>query len=454
MGINTANKSLKILFVQPSQLNEDGSVWKTKIPWLPRLALPQLAAITPEDIQTKIIDEYTENIDFNTDADLIAISATTIQAPRAYQISEEFRKRGKKTIIGGMHASLVPDEAIKYADSILIGEAEGIWSELIKDFRNNSLKAIYQYNGEKIDITNITSPNLKKINLKKYKVPFRLVQTTRGCPHNCEFCAVTKFFGKSYRHRCIDDVVKELEKLDSKEIFFVDDNIAANPKRAKELFKAIAPLKLSWISQCCASIAYDEELLELAQKSGCVSLLLGLESISSSNLQSVNKSFNKINDYHYVIEKLHQYGITVLGSIIFGLDHDDETVFEKTVKFVEDSKIDFPIYWILTPYPNTPLYDKLEAEGRIIERDWSKYDCTKVVFQPKLMSPDTLKEGYKYAYKKSYSASAIAKRLYNIPLSSPAMTKRLILKGEILDVLFYNLLIRHNSIKGYNPMVG
>ena len=454
MSNTTLNKSLKILFVQSSQLNDDGSIWKTKIPWLPRLALPQLAAITPDDIETKIIDEYTENIDFSSNADLIAISATTLQAPRAYQISKEFRKLGKKTIIGGMHASLLPEEAKQHADSVLVGEAEGVWQEVINDFRNNNLKAFYQYKGEKIDITNLSSPDLHKINLKKYKVPFRLVQTTRGCPHNCEFCAVTKFFGKSYRHRCIEDVVRELENLDSKEIFFVDDNIAANPKRAKELFKAIAPLNISWISQCCTSIAYDEELLELAQESGCVSLLLGLESISSGNLKSVNKSFNKIEDYYYVIDKLHKYGITILGSMIFGMDHDDERVFEKTVKFVEEANIDFPIYWILTPYPNTPLYTKLEEEGRIIERDWSKYDCTKVVFKPKLMSPKTLKEGYKYAYKTSYSIPAIAKRLYKSSISSPAMIDRLIKKGEVFDCLFYSLLIRHNSIKGYNPMVG
>ena len=351
-------------------------------------------------------------------------------------------------------SSLLPDEAKNYADSVLIGEAEGIWPEVINDFRNNNLKPIYQYMEEKIDITNISSPNLEKINLKKYKVPFRLVQTTRGCPHDCEFCTVTKFFGKSYRHRCIDDVVNEIKGLDSNEVFFVDDNIAANPRRAKELFKALAPLKITWMSQCCASIAYDEELLELAQKSGCVSLFIGLESISNRNLQSVNKSFNKIDDYQFAIDKIHKYGICVLGSMIFGLDHDDESVFERTVRFVEYAKIDFPVYWILTPYPNTPLYNKLEEEGRIIDRDWSKYDCTRVVFQPKLMSPETLREGFKFAYKQSYSMPAIAKRLMHISVSSRAMSNRLLLRGEIIDVFFYSMLLRHNSIKGLNPMIG
>lgn len=411
----------KLLFIQPSQIMSDGSIRKNKKGLFPRLALPQLAAITPPNFETKIIDEYIEDIDFDIDADLVGISATTPQAPRAYKISEEFRKRGKKTILGGMHPSLLPDEAQLHADSIIIGEAENLWQEVLNDFSADNLKPRYT-NTSTIDITNISSPRLDKMSLDRYAVLFRPVQTTRGCPHNCDYCSVTNFFGKSYRHRSIDSVVKEIEALDSKYIFFVDDNIAANPKRAKELFKAITPLKIKWTSQCCMSIVYDEELLALAKESGCINLMMGLESLSDKSLATVNKSINKVDDYFFMVKKLHQYGITLMAFMIFGFDYDDETVFEKTCKFAEDTQIDFPYYWILTPYPNTPLYHKMEAENRIIERDWSKYDCNHVVFKPKLMSPETLMEGYNYARIRSYSMPSIVKRFFLPPSYTRAKT--------------------------------
>lgn len=404
-----ANK--KLLLVQPSQIDHNGRIKKDSTSFLPRLALPQIAALTPENYDVTIIDEYLEDIDFNSDADLIAISATTPQAPRAYQISEEFRQRGKKVVLGGMHASLIPDEAKQHADSIVIGEAENIWDKVLADFENNSLKPVYKNYPESLDITNIPFPQLSKLRLDKYEFPFRPVQTTRGCPHNCDYCSVTNFFGKSYRHRSIDDVVREIEGLDSRYVMFIDDNIAANPKRAKELFKAITPLKIKWASQSTMAIAYDDELLELAQKSGCVNLMMGIESISAHSLASVNKSFNKVDDYHFMVEKLHKHRITVLAFMIFGFDADDETVFERTAKWTEDLKIDFPAYWILTPLPGTPFYHRMESEGRIIERDWSKYDCTNVVFKPKLMSPETLQEGYNYACKRGYSLKNMARRL-------------------------------------------
>ena len=215
----------KILLIQPSQIDSNGTIKKDKISFLPRLALPQIAALTPDNYNVTIVDEYLEDIDFNSDADLIGISATTPQAPRAYKIAEEFRRRGKKVVIGGMHASLIPDEVKQHADSIIIGEAENIWDKVLADFENNSLKPVYRNFPDNLDITNIPSPRLDKLRLDKYEFPFRPVQTTRGCPHNCDYCSVTNFFGKSYRHRSIDDVVREIERLDSKYIIFVDDNM-------------------------------------------------------------------------------------------------------------------------------------------------------------------------------------------------------------------------------------
>lgn len=448
MEATKIREKMKILFVQPSQYTDNGEIWKSKMPWLPRMSLPQLAAITPEGIESFIVDEYIEDIDFDMNVNVIAISATTVQAARAYHISQEFRKRGKKTIIGGIHASLLPEEAQNYADSIIIGEAEGLWLDVLSDLKEGVLKPRYENTG-RIDITNIPAPKLTKLPLHKYKVPFRPIQTTRGCPHNCGYCSVTKFFGKSYRHRAIEDIVREIEELGVDEIFFVDDNIAANPERAKALFKAITPLKISWISQCCMSIAYNDELLELAQKSGCVNLMLGLESLSTESLGSVNKSFNKVDDYYYVINKLHRHGITVMGLMVFGFDFDDETIFDKTSKFMDDAKVDYPCYWILTPYPSTPLYNQLEIEGRIFERDWSKYDCTHVVYQPRLMSPETLQEGYWRAYRKSYSIPSIIKRL--TPDSWPMVIRFI----DAIPVSFIqSYLFRKGAYNRYHPMMG
>lgn len=441
---------LRVLFIQPSQIKEDGSIKKSKKAWLPRLSLPQIAALTPDNVHTQIIDEYIEDIDFNADVDLVVVSSTTVQAPRAYQVCEEFKKRGIKTVIGGVHPSLLPEEAKQYADTVMIGEAEGTWSDVLHDAKNENLKPVYETISSKLDITNTPAPRLDKLQLDRYNVMFRPVQTTRGCPHNCGYCSVTRFFGNSYRHRSIDDVVREIENLDSKYVFFVDDNIAANPKRAKELFKAITPLKIKWASQCCMSIAYNDELLELARESGCINLMLGLESLSSQSLSTVNKSINKVDDYYFMANKLHSYGITIMAFMIFGFDFDDTSVFEKTAKFVEDVKIDLPCYWILTPYPNTPLYHQMESDGRIIERNWSKYDCSHAVFQPKLMSPQELEAGYHYAFKRAYSISSMMKR-FIVPSS---LNTAKCLMDSIFPLVKQLNLFRHGAMNNYHPMAG
>lgn len=447
-------KKPKILFIQPSQISDDGLIWKSRMPWLPRLSLPQIAAITPPRFDTKIVDEYLEEINFEEDADLVAISATTVQAPRAYQIAAEFKKHGKKTIIGGMHASLLPDEAQKYADSVFIGEAEGLWHTVLEDIINGDLQNRYENSSKMIDINHLPFPDFSKMDLSKYKVPYRPVQTTRGCPHNCGYCSVTKFFGKSYRHRDIKEVVEEIKRHNTKRIFFVDDNIAANPKRAKELFKALIPLNIKWTSQCCMSIAYDDELMQLAKESGCNVLMIGLESLSAKSLGSVNKSINKVEDYLYVIDKIHKYGISTGCFMIFGFDHDNESVFEKTADFVDKANIDYPCYWILTPYPNTPLYNQLNSEGRIFERDWSKYDCSHAVFRPSLMTPKALEDGYQYAYKRAYSTPSIIKRMFSLTGSSLSMANRLILKGDLGLTLGISYLFQHGTIRGHHPMMG
>ncbi|OGI00814.1 MAG: hypothetical protein A2104_06570 [Candidatus Melainabacteria bacterium GWF2_32_7] len=447
MNITDNSRKTKVLLIQPSQIDDDGSIRKNTKGLFPRLALPQLAAITPNEFETSIIDEFIEDINFDADIDLVGISTTTAQVPRAYQIAEEFRKRGKKVIFGGMHPSLLPDEVQLYADSILIGEAEYLWKEVLSDFNQGILKPRYE-NTTSIDLTNIPSPNLNKLSLDKYAVLFKPIQTTRGCPYNCDYCSVTNFFGKTYRHRSIDDVVREVEALDSKYIFFVDDNIAANPKRAKQLFKALTPLKIKWTSQCCMSIIYDDEMLELARDSGCINLMMGLESLSPQSLETVNKkSINKVDDYFYMVDKLHKYGITLMAFMIFGFDFDDETVFDKTCKFAEDAKIDFPCFWILTPYPNTPLFDRMESEGRIIQRDWSKYDCNHVVFQPKLMSPKTLQDGYNYACKRVYSIPSIMKRFILPSSFIPTFNRAKSLLGIMPPLLTQLKLFREGSIR-------
>ena len=410
---------MKILLISPENKKSVYAYSKkdAKSIWFPKLSLPTIAAHTPPDIEVKIVDECVEDIDFNIDVDLVGISTMTYLAPRAYEIAAKFRARGVKVVLGGIHVSMCPEEAKEHADSVVVGEAERTWSILIEDMRRGQLKPFYREE-DLPKLEGLPIPRRELLKRKSYWTT-NCVQTSRGCPFACDFCTVTIFGGNQFRLRPVEEVVEEVRRLNKGFVVFVDDNIAGNKAYAKQLFKALIPLKIHWGSQASLTMTRDPELLDLAAKSGCTALFIGVESISAENLASANKKFNKVSKFREEFQRFHDYGIMIQTGMIFGFDHDDESSFERTIEFLESNRIELAMFNILTPLPGTNLYKRMDAEGRIIDRDWSHYDGRHVVFQPKLISPETLQEGFFWAYHNFYSVSSIFKRVvpsfWNLP---------------------------------------
>lgn len=313
--------------------------------------------------------------------------------------------------MGGPHASSVPLEAKEYADAVVIGEAENVWQELIEDHKKGCLKPFYR-NDNFCSMERLPFPRLDLLRKDAY-MTVNCVQTTRGCPHQCDFCHVTHFFGKTYRCRPVEEVVEEVERLDGEFVVFIDDNIAGNRRYAKELFTQLKPLKKKWASQASMTLTRDPELLKLAAESGCVSLFMGVESLSTENLKEVNKTFNRVSQFDEAMKAVHDHDIMVLAGFIFGLDHDDEGVFERTLRFCERNRIELPTFFILTPLPGTALFQRMESEGRLLHKDWGQYNGATVVFKPRLMTEETLQRGFNWACKEGYSWNSILKRVFH-----------------------------------------
>jgi len=397
---------MKLELIVPA--TQENLIRRKKAPCL-HLGLAMVAALTPPDVEVSLTDENVTTIDFQKETDLVGITVITITAKRAYEIADTFRAMGVKVVLGGSHPSALPQEASQHADSVVIGEAEGIWANVIEDFKANKLQSIYS--------------QLKQPSLLNLPIPRRdlftdgayyfqnTISTTRGCPNACSFCSVTSFFGRTYRCRPVEDILKEIETLNNKKLtVFVDDNIAGNPRFAKELFRALVPYKLKWVAQASVTIARDDELLKLAAASGCMSLLIGFETLSPANLTAMGKKVNVVDEYEMVIRKIHSYGIAIHGFFVLGLDEDDEDVFERTVRFAQKMRLESAQFAWLVPYPGTALCESLDKAGRIITKDWSQYESS-IVFEPKLMSREILQKGRDWAWRELYSLPSIWKRL-------------------------------------------
>ena len=314
-----------------------------------------------------------------------------------------------KVILGGSHPSALPKEAIQHADAVVIGEAEGIWANVIEDFKANKLQSIYSQR-EQPNLLNLPIPRLDLFTDGAYYFQ-NTISTTRGCPYACSFCSVSSFFGRSYRCRPVEEILKEIETLNPKKlIWFADDNIVGNPKFAKELFRALVSYKLKWAAQASVTIVRDDELLKLATASGCMTLLIGFETLSPANLSSVGKSVNAVNEYETVIRKIHSHGIAIHGFFIPGLDEDDGDVFERTVRFAQKMRLESAQFAWPVPYPGTALCESLDKAGRIVTKDWSQYESS-IVFETKLMSREILQKGRDWAWREFYSLPSIWRRL-------------------------------------------
>jgi radical SAM superfamily enzyme YgiQ (UPF0313 family) len=366
----------------------------------------------------EIHDSRVSPVDYGRHCDLVGITAFTAEIPSAYSIADEFRKRGVKVVMGGVHVSALPEEALAHADAVVIGEAELVWEGLLLDAEAGTLRRIYK--GESLcDMRNMKIPRRDLLDRSMYVAGFHTIQATRGCPHDCEYCAVTGVFGRQFRTRPVNEVIDEIRLFDTRDFMFVDDNICGNPAYAKELFRALVPLRKTWGGQTSITFTRDDELLNLYAKSGGKYAFIGFESISQDSLAAINKQWNHADAYGDAIKKIHDAGINILGSFIFGLDTDDARVFRRTLDFVMEHRIDAVVFNVLTPFPGTRLYQKFESDGRIIDRDWAKYHICEVVFQPKNMSPEVLEKEFYRTFREAYSLGNIAKRIFRSPRGLP-----------------------------------
>lgn len=397
---------MKILLISPTV---DAEKRTNKGLMMPQLALYILAGLTPPEHEVKIIEEETEHIDLEQECNLVGISCMTTNAPRAYELCQEFKKRGKTVILGGVHPTILPDEALQHADCVVVGEAEGVWETLLKDFQNNNLKR--KYHDPIPDLGKYFPKDFSKI-IKRRLFNLIPIMTTRGCPYHCDFCCVTNLFGKKIRHVPIENVVRDIKESGAKNFMFLDDNIIGHPQYAKELFKAIKPLKIKWVGQASVSLLVkDDELMQLAAESGCKALFFGIESVSEEQLKTMRKAIKEIEHLESALKKIKKMGILIHASMVFGFDNDTKEIFNETVRFLIRNKVSTVSFNILTPYPGTKIYEDLKNENRLITTDWRYYDHNTVVFKPKNMTPFELQIGKINARKKFYSISSILKRL-------------------------------------------
>jgi radical SAM superfamily enzyme YgiQ (UPF0313 family) len=375
----------------------------------PPLGLLAVAAATPQEYDVAIIDEASHPLSYSERADLIGLTANTASAPRAYEIAAQFRRRGTPVVMGGIHATALPEEALRYVDAVGVGEAEGFWPRLLDDCARGKLLPIYR-NDEYPSLDNLNIPRRDLLRRKDYFL-WNTLQTSRGCPFRCSFCSVHKFFGGRYRMRPVPQVIEEVRQLPSDgPVIFVDDNIFGNRGRAEELMESLVPLGRYWFGQASMDTLQDAKFLGLASQAGCRMIFVGLESLSDENLADINKRFNHPVQIEETVRRMHSAGIAVLGAFIVGLDHDDPSVFEKIVGVAEQAKLDAIQIAIRIPIPGTD--DAAKLEDRIFDPDYSKRDGSHVVFRPTRISPPfLLEQKLQEAYARLYSGPSIKRRL-------------------------------------------
>ncbi|MCX7011683.1 MAG: radical SAM protein [Candidatus Sumerlaeota bacterium] len=368
-----------------------------------------MAALTPPEWSVAIHDARADPVDYDRPVDLVGITAFTSEITNAYLIADGFRQRGVPVVMGGIHVSAVPDEALAHADAVVVGEAEEVWAGLLADLSAGRLQRVYKAD-HPCDMSRIPVPRRDLLRRGLYS-GFNTVQATRGCPYDCDYCAVTSFFGGQFRTRPVADVIEEIRPFDTRSFLFVDDNICGHPAYAKSLFRALAPLRRTWGAQTSITFAKDRELLDLYAKSGGRYAFIGFESISKESLAGINKPWNQADGYGEAIRRIHDAGINIVGSFIFGLDEDGPSVFSRTLDFIMEHRIDAAQFHILTPFPGTRLYDAMRAEGRIAETDWDRYHTSEVVYRPRTMNAEELQQGYYRIFHQTYTVGNILRRV-------------------------------------------
>jgi len=381
-----------------------------------------LAGMTPDSWDVKFYDDRMEEIPYDEETDLVAISVETYTAKRAYQIASEYRKRGVPVVMGGFHATLVPEEVTEYAESMVIGESEGVWQRLLADFETGNMQRVYKQS--KRPSLQGTFPKRSIFEGKRY-LPLGLIEAGRGCHLKCDFCVIQVYFDSTQSRRPIDDILEEIRRIDKPLIFFVDDNITSNMEQAKEFYRALKPLNIKWVSQASINAAHDEEFLQIIKESGCQGVLIGFESLNETTLRKMKKGFNVSHGgYEKALENLRKYGIRLYTTFIFGYDEDTLETFETTLEFAKKHRFYMVAFNHLTPFPGTPLYDRLEKDGRLMFEKWwldDNYNYGMVPFYPKQLTPEQVRNGCLEARRKFYTWSSIFRRSLDFKVNSSSL---------------------------------
>lgn len=379
---------------------------------LPSLSLQQVAALIPADWEVTLVDESQNTIPSGRDFDLVGITSMTHQATRAYEIADQFRRDGVPVIMGGMHPTVLPEEALTHADAVVVGAAEAVMAGLLDDFLDGRLARIYRAPIDQDPCLIVPWPRREILAGKRY-LTTQTIQASRGCPYDCDFCTVTHYFGNRFRYRDPADILAEIRSFPKKLVIFLDDNLLGDPGRARPILEGMAELGVRWGSQTSLRFAEDPELLKLVARSGCIGLFVGIESVTGSYAQMAKSSGQSTQAD--LIKRVRDAGIILETSFIFGFDDHDQGIFEKTLRFVEECGPSVPTFNILTPYPGTRLFQQFQHQGRLLHQQWERYNHSEVVYQPLLMTPEQLYRGWVEARQAAYTIPAILSRVWKNP---------------------------------------
>ena len=402
---------MKILFITPYDNNyRYKSAFTKSLSYMP-LTMPYLAALTPKEYgaEFKTIDEGVQKCDYDKldFYDIVAITSVTSSVKRGYELAAYFKEKGSHTVMGGHHVTLCPEEAMNHADTVMTGPADRVWGEFIRDFAEGTPRA--RYNGEHCDIGRANVIPMRELMQKSKYIGVPTVIANFGCTNQCEFCVINSFWGGRHTARRVEDVIDEIRSLKAKRILFLDPSPTSNRAYAKSFFEALIPLRIQWAGLCTTDVCEDGELFDLMIESGCIGILMGFETFSEASLAESHKK-NKVAQYQKAVEKFHERGVTVLGTFMLGFDGDTRESLLAMPDYIEEIGVDIPRFAILTPYPNTPTYDRLNAEGRIISTDWNDYDSIHTTFSPKNLTPRELEELLISVSNECYTWKRIRKR--------------------------------------------
>ncbi|MBN1988877.1 MAG: B12-binding domain-containing radical SAM protein [Bacteroidales bacterium] len=445
---------MKVKLILPSLTEARSAFWRPiKYSLFPPLGLATLAAYLDNTDDVEIQDQHVESLNLNDTPDLVLIQVYITNAKRAYAIARHYRDKGVYVALGGLHVTSLPDEAAQFADTIFLGPAEQTFPEFLKDFRAKSPKRRYvSTNGRTIQ----NQPPVRRdlIKREKYLVPNSLV-ISRGCPHHCDFCYKDAFFkgGASFYTQRVDEILAEISRLPGKHLYFLDDHLLGNPRLAAELFEGMRGMNRVFQGAATVKSILDGDLIEKAAKAGLRSLFVGFETFSPENLRQSNKSQNLMLDYGRAVRRLHDLGIMINGSFVFGLDNDDPDVFKRTVDWGVSNAITTSTYHVLTPYPGTRLFNSMEQSGRLLTKDWDLYDTRHVVYQTRGLTAKELEDGYWWAYKEFYRWGNIFKASFAHDSLQHQLKHLFYTGGWKKFEEFWNIVINTGGLKRMLPLL-